>query len=317
MAQHFLLSSKAKTLSLAQVLRLSDEEAFKLFCAIRWEGGEPVCPKCENAACYTYASRQIFKCKACGSQFSATSGTVFHSRKMKLRDYLACIALFVNGAKGMSALQMSRNLCCNYKSAYVLLMKLRETMMIDQHAMTVGGEVEIDGAFFGGFVRPENRVEDRKDRRLKANQTGKRRAVVVMRERQGRTLPMVFDSEAEAAPTIAERVETGSVVYADEGTGWDSLHARFAMKRINHSVSFHDEGTDTNQAESYFSRLRRSEIGVHHRISGDHLNAYAGEMAWREDNRRADNGRQFRKVVNAAATAPKSAKWCGYFQRGA
>jgi len=110
MAQHFLLSAKARTLSLAKVIRMSDDEAYEAFKAIRWaeNNGEAVCPRCGSVEVYTYAARKIFKCKGCGSQFSVTSGTIFASRKMAIRDLLAAIAIFVNGAKGMSALQLMR-----------------------------------------------------------------------------------------------------------------------------------------------------------------------------------------------------------------
>ncbi|MCH7910813.1 MAG: transposase [Candidatus Hydrogenedentes bacterium] len=130
---------------------------------------------------------------------------------------------------------------------------------------TLSGHVEIDGAFFGGYVKPENRKEDRVDRRLKEHQSGKRRAVVVMRERNGKTLPIVFEDEHEALETVISRIKAGSTVYADEATCWDALHAKFAAKRINHSVAFKDEDACTNQAESYFSRLRRMEIGTRSR----------------------------------------------------
>jgi transposase-like protein len=117
MSQHFLLSAKARTLSLASVARMADEEARAMFRAIRWTAtdGEPVCPRCGCVACYEYASRPIFKCKGCGHQFSVTSGTIFSSRKLPMRDYLMAIAIFVNGAKGHSALQLSRDLGCQYK----------------------------------------------------------------------------------------------------------------------------------------------------------------------------------------------------------
>ena len=88
-----------------------------------------------------------------------------------------------------------------------------------------------------------------------------------MRERGGRTLPFVFRAEDEAVPTIRERVATGTTVYADEAPGWDALHARFDTRRINHSIAFSDDGACTNQAESYFSRLRRAEWGQHHHIA--------------------------------------------------
>ncbi len=108
MAQHFLLSTAAGTLSLAKVARMSDDEARDAFRQIRWAAtqGAPVCPSCGCLAVYSYKSRPVFKCKACEHQFSVTSGTIFASRKLPVRDYLLAIAIFVNGAKGHSALQL-------------------------------------------------------------------------------------------------------------------------------------------------------------------------------------------------------------------
>ena len=317
MTQHFLLSAKVRTLSVVQVARVSEDEAREMFRAIRWTStdGDPVCPRCGCYAIYEYKTRRIFKCQGCGHQFSVTSGTIFASRKLPVRDILLAIALFVNGAKGMPALQLSRDLDVQYKTAFVMAHKLREAMAAENADMTLSGEVEIDGAYFGGHVRPENRKEDRKDRRLKVNQSGKRLVVVVMRERNGRTLPFVFRSEDASVPTIRAHVETGATVYADEASSWDELHASYDTYRINHSVAFMDEDVCTNQAESYFSRLRRAELGQHHHISGAYLHAYAAEMAWREDHRRVPNGTLFTAVVDAAMNAPVSRQWKGYWQR--
>ncbi len=317
MSQHFLLSTKARTLSLSTVLRLSDQEAFEAFTAIRWSDndGEPYCPKCGCTAIYQYASRRIFKCKGCDAQFSATSGTIFASRKLSLQDILGAIAIFVNGAKGHSALQLSRDLDCQYKTAFVLSHKIREALASEMNGQKVSGIVEIDGAYFGGYVKPENRKEDRKDRRLLENRSGKRKCVVVMRSRNGRTLPYVCESEDEAIPTILARVEAGSTIHADEGSAWDTLHSRYKAHRINHSIAFSDKGACTNQAESFFSRLRRAEIGTHHHISGKYLHQYANEMAWREDHRRISNGAQYLKTVSAAISHPISRAWKGYWQR--
>lgn len=317
MSQHFLLSAKARSLSLAKVMRLSDEEAYEALKQIRWSdnAGEPYCPRCGCVEVYEYKSRRIFKCKGCQRQFSITKDTIFASRKLAIRDILAAIPIFVNGAKGYSALQLSRDLDVQYKTAFVLLHKLPEALGAEMKHRKLSGHVEIDGAYFGGHVRPRNRKEDRVDRRRTEHQTGKRRAVVVMRERQGKTLPFVFRTEGDALPTIHQRVMSGSTVYADEASVWDDLHARFETYRINHSVAFMDEDACTNQAESYFSRLRRAEIGTHHHISGQYLYQYANEMAWREDNRRVPNGTQYLLAARAALAHPVSQNWKGYWQR--
>src|ERR687893_2554733 len=145
MAQHFLLSAKARTLSLGSVMRMTDDQAHAAFVAIRWADteGEPSCPRCGCLAVYAYAARRIWKCKACVHQFSVTSGTIFASRKLPIRDYLAAIALFVNAAKGISALQLGRDLDVQYKTAFVLAHKLREAIGAPQDTVTLSGHVEI------------------------------------------------------------------------------------------------------------------------------------------------------------------------------
>ena len=318
MVQHFLLSQAARTLSLSAVARMSDEEARAAFQRIRWHEtqGEPYCPECGCLTVHALRCRPVWECTGCHHQFSVTSGTIFASRKRPVRDYLLAIAIFVNGAKGHSALQLSRDLDCQYKTAFVLAHKLREAMAAERHERQVSGEVEIDGAYFGGYVKPRNFKENRRDRRLAVNQSGKRRCVVIMRERNGRALPFVCKTEDAALPAIRERVAIGSTVYADEAACWDQLSARYLTKRINHSEAYSDGEACTNQAESFFSRLRRAEIGIHHHVSGPYLNAYAHEMTWRENHRRISNGEHYLMVANAAAAHPISKQWCGYWQKG-
>jgi len=319
MSSHFLLSKAARSLSFARVARLSDVEAHDVFRLIRWTEtkGEAVCPRCACAAVYAYKARPLWKCKACSHQFSVTSGTIFASRKMPIRDILLAIAIFVNGAKGHSALQLSRDLDCQYKTAFVLAHKIREALGADSDERTLAGEIEVDGAYFGGYVKPANDRENRRDRRLAENQTGKRKVVVVMRERGGETLPFVFRSEAAAVATIGRKVALGSTIYADEAASWDRLHDRFLTKRVNHQESYSTEEACTNGAESFFSRIRRAEIGIHHHIAGPYLQAYSQEMAWREDHRRVSNGEQYLMAAEAALRHPVSRVWKGYWQRAA
>lgn len=315
--QHFLLSAAARTLSLKAVFKMGEDKAYEAFKAMRFADnqGEAFCPRCGCTETYDIATRRRFKCIACHHQFSVTSGTIFASRKLSYTDLLAAIVIFVNGAKGIAALQLSRDLCVQYKTAFVLTHKLREAMAREQIGRTLDGVVEIDGGYFGGHVKPENRKEDRKDRRLKANTSGKRQCVVIMRERGGKSLPFIVKNEGDAVPFVRDHVGTLATIHADEGAGWDALHAGWDTKRVNHSVAFKDEGACTNQAESYFSRLRRMEVGTHHHIAGPYLSAYAQEASWREDNRRVANGSQTAMVLDAAMASGVSRTWKGYWQR--
>ena len=237
--QHFLLSAKARSLSLRDVMGMTDEEVTMAFRRLRWPSteGAPVCPECGCLGCYEYASRPIFKCKGCGHQFSVTSGTIFAGRKLPTRVYLLAIAIFVNAAKGISALQLGRDLGVQYKTAFVLAHKLREAMAAEMKDVVMTGTVEVDGCYVGGHVRPANRKEDRVDRRLAENMNGKRKCVVVLREREGRTKAVALTNEAEGVSLVKKHVAKGAVVHADEAASWDDLHARYEMKRINNQVA--------------------------------------------------------------------------------
>jgi transposase-like protein len=321
--QHFLLSRQAKTLSLATVFRMTDEQAETAFKSVRWSetNGEPVCPYCGGVDAYDCRrpnGAPRYRCRACGKDFSITSGTLFASHKLPLRMYLAAIAIFVNEVKGKSMLAMSRDLGLAYKSAFVLCHKMREAMAAEMKSRTVGGEgteVSVDGMYAGGYSKPANLRENRRDRRLAQNQTGKRKVVVIIREHGGDSLPAVFKSEAAATNFIRAHVKPGTVVNADEAVSWDGLGVRFEMKRINHQEAYSLDGACTNWAESYFSRLRRGEIGHHHHVSGPYLLRYAQEAAFREDARRVANGEQVGRVAQLALTNKPSIDFAGYWQR--
>jgi hypothetical protein len=141
---------------------------------------------------------------------------------------------------------------------------------------------------------------------------------LLAREILGRTLPFIVPRKSEAIPLSRKNVASGTIIHADESSAWERLHASYDTRQVNHSQEYAtDDGMSVNQAESYFSRLRRAEIGQHHRISGKYLYQYANEIAWREDNRRVANGTHVKFVAGSALRLPKSAIWCGYWERAA
>lgn len=319
MATHFLLTAAARTLKLRDVYEAGEDGAFETFCKLRWPetDGKPVCPRCGCLDHYTLNNGRKFKCKAkaCKYQFTPTAGTIFASRKMAYVDLLAAILTVVNGAKGVSALQLARDLDCQHKTAFVMCHKLREAMASEIAGATLDGAVETDGAYFGGHIRPANHKENRRDRRLAQNQNGKRRVVIVARQRKGRTITTVTKSEADGVDFVRAVVSAEAEIHADEASHWDALHAKFKTMRINHSEAYSKDGACTNQAESYLARLRRMVEGQHHHVSPQHLHQYASHAAWAEDHRRLDNGTLCSKALGLALAHPISREWKGYWQR--
>ncbi len=115
MAQHFLLSASARSLSGAKIMRMSDSGVENVFLRLRWPetDGKPVCPDCGCSICYACrppAGQLRWRCKACRGDFSITSGTLFAWHKLPLRTYLLAVAGFCNEVKGKSMLAFSREL---------------------------------------------------------------------------------------------------------------------------------------------------------------------------------------------------------------
>lgn len=319
MGRHFLLSAAARSLSLKAIFSEGEDAAYQRFCRLRWPetDGAPICPVCGCLEIYDLTTRRRFKCAACHRQFSVTSGTIFASRKLAFVDLLAAICLVVNASKGLSAVQLSRDLDVQHKTAFVLMHKLREAMAAEISDLHLAGTIEVDGAAFGGHVRPANAKPDRVDRRLLQNRSGKRRIVVVLRQRGGRTLTRTFLREAEGVAFARQRITPGSVVAADEVAHWDLLDTDFEALRVNHSEAYSQAGVHTNHAESYFARLRRMIGGQHHKVGGRHLGAYATHAAWLEDHRHQSNGALANRLIAGALGSPVSRTWKGYWQRAA
>jgi transposase-like protein len=319
MAQHFLLSAASRTLSLKEIYKGGEEAAYQSFCKVRWAStnGAPVCCRCGCTDAYEISTRRKFKCKGCSYQFSVTSGTIFASRKMAFVDLLAAICLIVNGSKGLSMVQVSRDLDCQYKTAFVLSHKIREAMTSERPSQPLDGDVEVDGMYNGGYVRPANNREDRVDRRLAENQTGKRRVVVAFRQRKGRTLTFIAKHEAEGVELAKRHVSRLAVMHADEASHWDHLHDGWQVGRINHNEAYSTLESCTNQVESYFSRLRRMIRGQHHYVSAKYLGQYANHAAWLEDHRRLSNGELAERLAGLSMAHPVSRNWKGYWQRSA
>ena len=240
---------------------------------------------------------------------------------MPLRSYLMAIAIFANEVKGKSMLALSRDLGTSVQNGFRPGAQdargdgVRSQQVRNRRRRQ---EAEIDGGYFGGYVKPANHRENRRDRRLRENRSGKRKVVVVIRERGGETLPGVFRSEAEALNFIRANVLPKTTLYADEAASWDDLHAKFELHRINHQEAYSlggDKAIHTNGAESFFSRMRRGEIGHHHHVAGPYLIRFAQEAAWREDHKRDANGAQVDRIVALGMHHKPSVDFCGYWQR--
>lgn len=324
MAQHFLLSAKARKLNLIKLARISETEASEIFASLRWSDndGKPVCPVCGNTGkCYAIPSRRQWRCSECNHTFSVTSGTIFANHKLPLKTYLIAVALFTNAVKSLSALQLSRDLDCQYKTAWVLSHKIRESLLHHRDESELGGVCEMDGVYVGHYIRPKNNIEKRIDRRKVTNPN--KRVVISLRQRgeEGagaiatRTFILKSENTRDISAIATRFVKPGAAIHADESNAYDDLHAHFDMYRVNHQVEYRSlEGACNNQSESYNARFRRMQYGQCHRIGTLYLSNYANEIAYREDTRRMDNLSIFKDITRKCANSMISNEFCGYWQ---
>lgn len=308
---------------------MSEERAESAFEAIRFadKGGEPFCVWCDCEVVYritrqvtnrktgAVTPRRLFKCQKCLKQFSVTSGTMFHGRKLSFKKIMAAVLMFANGAFGKSALQLRRDLRCNFKTAFVLEHKLRESMTSYTTSRLLDGEIEMDSTSIGGSVRKANNAVDRK--RQPRRHMDKVTNLSALRERgpHGRVVPFL-GNESELARVINKLVEPTASFVVDEHKAWNSLFAQFPVRQIKHVERYSDlKGVSTNLIESHWSRFKNMYRGTHRHMSAQHAHAYNGECAWREEHRRQSNGEQFVLLTAGALHHPPSPIWRGYFQR--
>lgn len=328
-SQHYLESPAAVTLGILDITDLSEKQAESAFEAIRFadKGGDPFCVWCDCEVVYRITrtvknrktgdetKRRIFKCKNCLKQFSATSGTMFHGRKLSFRQIMLGTLLFVNGASGLPALHVRRELKCNYKTSWLLFHKLREPMT--SYATSGGpltGEIEMDSSSVGGSVRKANRVVDRK-KQPRRNMT-KVTNVSVLVDRETRRVVPFLGNEAELVRAINGLVRNPKRLIVDDHAAWNPLHALFPVSRIKHAEQLSDlNGTSTNLAESYWSRFKRMYNGIYRHTGRNYVFVYHGECSWREEHNRVSNGDQFILATAAALHHPSSRRLRGYYLR--
>ena len=219
--------------------------------------------------------------------------------------------------------KLSRELDVQYKTAWVLSHKIRESLL-DDEVEKLNGTCEIDGVYVGGKTRQENKIADRIDRRT-INHPNKR-VVISLRQRaekfdkevgavKTKTFILKSENALEVKNIVALNVQKGSELHADEATAYDDLHAMYKMKRVNHQVEYKSiQGANNNQSESYNARFRRMQYGQCHHMSPLYLSNYANEIAYREDTRRWSNGKIFNNILHRCMKKPQSNEFSGYWQ---
>ncbi len=259
--------------------RFPDENsAAKYLESRRWKDGI-TCPHCGSKHNHRLVSRPIVhQCGDCRKQFTVRVGTIFERSHIPLDKWLYAMYLLQTSRKGISSLQLSKEVGITQKSAWFLLHRLREICGNDLQSLS--GSVEVDEIYIGGSER--NKHESKK-KRLGRGMIGKQ-PVLGMRERGGKTKAKpVPNATAETINReIGSAVEPGATVYTDEYSGYSRLASAYRHKTVRHSAKEFVNGmAHTNGIESVWAVLKRGYNGVYHQMSTKHLRRYVDEFTFR------------------------------------
>lgn len=258
-----------------------DAETARLYLEARlWPNG-PQCPVCGLGERITVRKGGYYRCNQCQEDFTVRTGTIFERSHIPLHKWVYAMYLVVTARKGISSLQLSKEIGITQKSAWFMLHRLREAC--GGNFKKLRGIIEIDETYVGGL---EANKHERKKLRLGRGTVGKT-PVVAMRERGngGRTVAMVAD-EIDL-PTvynaIYKHVEQGSEIHTDDAPIYDQLGGLFFNHAtVNHSAKeYSRDGVTTNSVESVFAVLKRGIVGTFHHISRKHTGRYVDEFAFR------------------------------------
>jgi transposase-like protein len=277
----------------------TEKSVIDYYLKIRYPHGVR-CNHCGSDKVYQEKKRRkVFSCNDCLSTFSPFKDTIFEKSSTDLRKWMYAIHLFLNGRKGISGLQLQREIGVTYKTAWRMLQQIRLAMGNSEQKEFFDTIVEIDETYIGGKPRKDNEHDDNNDKssNKRGRGTDKTPVVGIVDRNNKQVYAKVAMPNADGKKLTAKQLmdilnkvskqENNNVIMTDEFRSYSALEKHnYIHLRVDHTKAFSNyNGTHTNTIESFWATLKRGVYGIYHHISVEYMQRYVDEFCFRYNNR--------------------------------
>lgn len=264
--------------------------------SLRWNSGHIVSPFDPYSKVYKCANNR-YRCKNTGKYFNVKTGTLFDNSKVELQKWFLAIWLATSHKKGISSVQLSKDIGVTQKTAWFMLQRIRNCFGFDNDN-DLSNEVEVDETYIGG--KNKNKHNVKKVECTQGRSIKDKAPVFGMIERGGKlNAKCVEDVSVRTLTSEIVRYVNDATVYSDEWIGYNALKRIYDHQFIKHGAGQYVNGRiHTNTIEGFWSLLKRGIIGIYHFTSVKHLQKYVDEFVFRYNTRNNNETQRFNLLLS-------------------